>query len=64
MEGHKAPFWSKEAAVDALTKATFLDKYLIIKGLFEISKGKQNAPKTAPIASNLGEQEKFSFPSF
>ena len=37
-EGHKDTFWNEEAAVDELAKATFWDKLLRIKMLFEISK--------------------------
>ena len=37
-EGHKGTFWNEEAAVDELAKATFWDKILRIKGLFEIGK--------------------------
>ena len=35
-EGHNEPFWHKEAAVDTLAKGYFLDKLLVVKGLFEI----------------------------
>ena len=35
-EGHKEVFGNEEAAVDKLAKGCFLDKYLTVKGLFEI----------------------------
>ena len=46
MEGRKAAFWSKEAAVDKLAKGYFLDKLLTVKALFEIGEREQTGLKT------------------
>ena len=46
MEGRKATFWSKEAAVDKLVKGYFWDKLLTVKALFEIGEREQNGLKT------------------
>ena len=60
-EGHKEAFWSKEAAVDKLTKGYFQDKLLTVKGLFEIDKCKQTGLKEGKMGEKGGEKEKFSF---
>ena len=63
-ETHKRAFFTKEAAVDALAKGTFYDKYLKIKALFEISEYQQKGLNVWKIAPKLGEKEKFSFCPF
>ena len=53
-ETHTCLFFTEEAAVDDLATATFCDKVLIIKELFEIGEGGQKRSKGGENGQKYG----------